>query len=58
MRNSANQPSSPWVVATSQYEFQSSFMGGPPPVMGWPSAKTVRSVRAPAGFVTNQTAFS
>ena len=58
MRNSANQPSSLWLVTTSQYEFQSEFDGIPARATIWASLKTVRSMRFPAGLVTNQTAVS
>ena len=58
MRNSANQPSSLWLVTTSQNEFQSEFDGMPARGTIWASLKTVRSMRFPEGLVTNQTPVS
>ena len=47
MRISANHPSSFWMVATSQYVFQSS-------LRELPSSESARSPRTPAGVVQNQ----
>ena len=53
---SANQPSSLRVVATSQWEFQSQFIGMP--VVNSASFDRVRSCRTPTGLTANQTAVS